>query len=954
MDASDLRPWGQQLDATARARALAGIGVGIAANRSPTLSTFLAVVRRDGISAFSRALAGDVRVPWDIRPLLDGSTDERAELERLLPARLMADAWELAQARMDRPIRLQIRTRWDAFEPYRWILDQLGSAKVGAAPFVPARLTASRANWQWPVRFGLLTADDALHAVLARETGWDELVDWVRVEGPHTPCDVLLLAAPRTGMPLEPLVPCVDDLDVGCILALGRGLSHPALESATDLRTFLARNRVQAWGVALVAMEPKRAGRFLHEFVRELSHDATLDVALQNAARAAARLKIPRPASSPMLFASPGALDEARVREYGGRLVEVLATANGGAEAITREVGTPDALRDTLRNRHAWRSESGGATTIARASRAARSSAAARPTPIRPRRVQAAVFERDAEAASGGHASTRQVSGALRSEADYELEVSIRYPHRGAVQANATIDLASLPQDRRRHRLQVAFQELRTDAQAQQGQILIRGDEESSSTRFGFRPATDGVYAARIIISYRNRILQMVRFEADVGARSGRTTRAAPAAARRTPQRLLVESSARASMTDLAHRRTFDFAVVANHSHAGDPVIGVLKKGRYRQLGAGDISQDLAWFEQQLGDLATHVGPLNSKQNDRLFRDLAIRGTRLYNHLNNWQRGKEPLEPKHGRLQIVAGSPDAYFPIEFVYDKGLPADDAKLCKNARKALLAGTCPAQCPPEGEEASVICPLGFWGLSRVVERHAFMSERPVGVGESVLLAEPATGRNELRPFDGAAYAASDRVDGFKKGSIQLVARSLAKAVERPTKPVATWPDWIGSIKSAAPPLLVLICHTDQKRRAGQPAVQFEIGASGARQWLDVDGITRRHVLGPAGAPNPVILLIGCSTAVQRVQFSNAVANFIGNGAAIVLSTLATILGEHAAITTARLIERLTEMPRARDVTFGDALLKVRRELLAEDVPMVLALVAFGDADWRLARKA
>ncbi|MDQ3689231.1 MAG: hypothetical protein M3406_04200, partial [Chloroflexota bacterium] len=177
---------------------------------------------------------------------------------------------------------------------------------------------------------------------------------------------------------------------------------------------------------------------------------------------------------------------------------------------------------------------------------------------------------------------------------------------------------------------------------------------------------------------------------------------------------------------------------------------------------------------------------------------------------------------------------------------------------------------------------------------------------------------------------------------------------AVGHPTSALTTWKGWTDAVSATSPPLLVVICHTAKRVRAGTPAVQFEIGRStGAkRQWLDVDEIASDYVIGPKGKPNPLVLLIGCSTAIPRVRFSNAVAQLMNNEAAIVLSTLSTILGEQAALTTAALIERLADMPPRRETTFGDALLKVRREMVADDVLMALALVAFGDADWRLAR--
>jgi hypothetical protein len=35
---------------------------------------------------------------------------------------------------------------------------------------------------------------------------------------------------------------------------------------------------------------------------------------------------------------------------------------------------------------------------------------------------------------------------------------------------------------------------------------------------------------------------------------------------------------------------------------------------------------------------------------------------------------------------------------------------------------------------------------------------------------------------------------------------------------------------------------------------------------------------------------------------------------------------------------------------MTFGDALLDIRRRLVAAQTPMALTIIAFGDADWRL----
>jgi hypothetical protein len=861
MQASDLYPWGEELDESSRALALATIGVWIASVGAPDLASFLRVARDQRAPQLATRIAGERRVPWDIAPLLAASVAEREELERIQPAGVLADLWIVANTRREAPPRLEVRSRWDRLDRYAWAVEQLSGLGVGATPFVAAKLTAERANWQWPVRLGIPAGRraDSLYGTLRPVVKWDELVEWVEVDGPDTPCDVLILETGKD-VPLEPLVPYIDDLDVGCILAFADGISGANLNPDTELRGFLLRNRVRAWGVGLIDLAAARAGHFLHELVRQMSHDTTLDVGLAFASRAHVAF---RPAALPILFAVPRALDEAHLTEFAGRLVDMLATANGGGPELPSEVrggalppgGPVDhvVLREAIGNRGNFRYEEHGATTVARAARATRSRAAETVAPARPRRIQTEVFGRNPTARSGRDRFSTAVTGALGPETEYEIEVSIRYPREGAVQADAEVDLSSLPQDRRTHRLDVAFQELGGTEPAQRGRIVIRADEESTATRFSFQTRS-GTFRARIIVSYRNRILQMVRFEADIMPAEA----ARPVRRKRDPQRLRVESNARASMSDLSHRRTFDFAMVANHAD-GDPVLGLLKKGAYQQFGAGDISGELKWLEDTLTRLATQVGPLTSKRNQALLRDLAIRGRRIFNHINSWNRGRKPLQPHHGRIQIVDGSPDAFFPIEFVYDRPMPSNDAKLCPKAKQALRDGVCPADCPPAGRESEVICPLGFWGLSLVIERHAFMPGR-VDKDIVALVAEPATGRNTLRPFGGAAYAASDRADAVKKGSIKLVGDAIERAVGRPTKVLRTWAEWTRSVETDAPPLLVLICHTDEQQRAGQPAVQIEIGAANPRrpEWLDVDAVDAAYVVGPAGTPNPVVLLI------------------------------------------------------------------------------------------------
>jgi hypothetical protein len=126
------------------------------------------------------------------------------------------------------------------------------------------------------------------------------------------------------------------------------------------------------------------------------------------------------------------------------------------------------------------------------------------------------------------------------------------------------------------------------------------------------------------------------------------------------------------------------------------------------------------------------------------------------------------------------------------------------------------------------------------------------------------------------------------------------------------------------------------------------LEIGTDPRRAQL----IKEKHVRVSPDA-RPIVLLIGCQTAVTRIDLESFVIAFQDAGAAIVVSTIASVLGRHAGPAAAAICEELERGMTEPDATFGAAMLAVRRRLLAEGSPMVLGLTSYGDADWRLVRK-
>jgi hypothetical protein len=104
--------------------------------------------------------------------------------------------------------------------------------------------------------------------------------------------------------------------------------------------------------------------------------------------------------------------------------------------------------------------------------------------------------------------------------------------------------------------------------------------------------------------------------------------------------------------------------------------------------------------------------------------------------------------------------------------------------------------------------------------------------------------------------------------------------------------------------------------------------------------------------GGPNPVVLLMGCETNLTEISFENPAVVFQDLGAAVVVTTIATILGRHASPATEALVQLLDKMADGKH-TFGDIMLRLRQKLVATSTPMALGLTSYGDADWLLTRE-
>lgn len=320
-----------------------------------------------------------------------------------------------------------------------------------------------------------------------------------------------------------------------------------------------------------------------------------------------------------------------------------------------------------------------------------------------------------------------------------------------------------------------------------------------------------------------------------------------------------------------------------------------------------------------------------------LIRDLARFGAGLFTQLR--QQG---LSDPGSRLQVLTLDPESLVPLEFVYDRGNPDSGARLCAGwAELADLpadASECPACGPPPDEpplHTAVVCPLGFWSLSRVIER----LDPTIAEGGSM----PLPGRRSLPAIASVVFACTNQVpEEDQAAAWEAIRAHVPDAVL-----AHDWDEWSRDL-GARPTLLVALAHHGE----GDFEDYLEIGAAGLPP--DVAHL-RRSQLGPAYVnpdghdPGPILLLLGCRTGVESdLGYVELVREFERYRASIVLGTQDRILGRHAGPLAAELVSELTSVTEPAD--FGSVLRRVRRRMLGRGLLLGFGLVALGDAAWRL----
>ena len=981
MNRKDFGLWGLELDPSEFARALAALGVfqGSIERRPSSLS----------VETIKKALT---KAALQSKGLL------RWQLSSVPPAaksaRLFAEAWsQIAKTHKD---RLRFELHLDRLGDYFWIADKLRSTAVSSfsrlrvqskpdivrtALYVRVDKPQSVVGWNWPLRIGFLKNNQSQRLREQLEQGFktsslNKLVNFVELVNESDECDLLLSPQDLRGV-LSELLKVEWRPRADCVLVLGGG--HGFSNRLTAI-VQAVRTEARTSGVGLLSVKEDQRVDWLKGLIAQLSHNNSLDVALF--------LTDQEPdAPPPLLAASRSLIELTLISRSATRLSKALnrrvidnlrarprfsifgpvgdpfwekdsppfpgsvwapkssyprtAKKKGGGASggVIRRPGVeldPEAklvrVANQLERVDDFIRESGGATTVVNFHRTAKNLVKQVPQPYEDRRIQARVLDQRGD---------RQYL--LKPRTSYAVDVAIGPLDAKWESADKPFPVEQLPPSDKGHDLTVVFAEPRVSPEPQMGKLFLPPRGATMPCRFYFRTDDSShPIAARITVLHRNRVIQTAMLKAPVfRSRVHQNTNI----------KVRIEARVLPNIGDLRGRQDFDTALVLNHASDGQ-AYGTAISGEEAVMFTLDdtgLKQTIQMLNDQLTDLAedpdSYSKDIADDANTKLLRTLAIQGRQLYKNLfvyrpeNAWLVSKDKK-----RIQIISTRRESNLPLEFLYDYEAPKDNAKLCPYAKKSLPKGECDKACGGPKKKQNIVCPLGFWGLNRVIERHAYDGTRNLRGNIYALQTAPTTQRKPLQVLDSALFAASGEVDKAKKGTINALEK-LLKQKAKQANYVSKWSQWVKQVKSSSPTLLLLLSHTeDDALQGNMPAL--EIAQLPRLRVVDID---EKHVRKPRSKATPVVMLIGCKTNAPDNPLHNCVLAF-STYSAIVLSTGATILALQAGQVAAEMVRALASLPKNKDASLGEVMLDLRRKLLAKGLPMVLTLSAYGDADWKL----
>ena len=961
--------WGEGLDATKLAQAIAALGVLVGDYQDAPME-----VARD-----PQTVARMLRTIWAKHPdrLRFGGHNPAPwrALKRRLPPEIAADAWKgLLDDRPSGPTDLNLivisqhMDDREAADCFAWLSALLGQREVGIDGLFferwlntkEPRPQPGRITWHWPIRLGFLsgpTFPDIREQIDQGKPSWfDRLTRMIDVKITGEGCDILISphSLAETSKRIEQLA-----LRATAVLLVEQPAFTSKSEAVALQRLFAV---AEASGIAMLRCDGDY-GMLLHNLVREISHDLTLDGAFAFAVRYHID-------GQPLVVAERQFIERTQI----GDIAEALARRFEARDMID----IAGAARSLARGAYA----SEGDTASDLADLVAEHAPALQAPEPRYLQVEAWLLNQYSSEVSRApyfvrdHPHLLDVHIAPLAEGEIstldtfpdqdidwrggpqELDVVITAPgcrvawsrlrDRGRIE-RGTLDRGDTAYLRAALHAAAADAE-RSELETATASLRIDPTGPSDRVRFVLIPKSAEQVRARLLVVHANRILQTAILDGPIEERSPIDIEPTSADEDMPPSSISLqpEGMVRTALEELDERRRFDIALLTNDSLTGGAQITAIADEHVMLRDFGQLDEIAPRIRQDLMRIveAPEVfDGVDSPDLLDLLRSLARQGVLLHRYFKD--AGLSPFLADAGdrlkRLQLVAANPEEALPLEFIYDGRAPRPTAELCPNRQDALESGSC-GDCPNRRSK-DFVCPMRFWGFRHVIERQLFSPEAAPEKSR-VSRGEPILERSFLPRPTTSLFAQSARAERFPESAdaISMLASGLQAASEDFSVAVQDWQTWEDQVEALSPTLLVLLPHTDLTPAEGEV---LEIGQADRIANADID----EHIVGKHNQP-VTALLLGCDTGDQQVRYASFVAQFRHAGCAIVIGTLTPILGRHAVpIAEAIVAEcyRLWCRPEA-EATLGDVMAAMRRRFMADGLPAGLALIAHGDADWRL----
>jgi hypothetical protein len=882
--------------------------------------------------------ANDLRIPWDF--------PQQAANEWDLPPQTWRDA--ALKPAFASPAASAWRIKVLGALPSVWIepLAQLNGKRSYVSAHVDAAATGLRLSW--PLRVGYFEENKPKRALgsLTSMVPAAQLSTQFALGRDHAKCDVLvywgrgeeLLAAVRSS---------AGRIKTNLLLLLSQSPTSPfamkALLQSTSASGYVWLDKYDASSVLETA---------LNSFVWEFAHNQSCDVALLSGLErhthiaglalsdevAGARIRdVATALDTKIATMPPGSWFEGAGAQ--AKILRSLPTSPGAGalpDSVGEALSVPIASHDAMIDLDAltFDAESEGATALAELATAM--ATAIEPATAHEERAARYLQQQSFNMQEDGARGAAQGGFIARQAAEVDLMI-------GPLQAGwQGLDEPLLDAELFRDTESVSLTAWLTEPyqlpEPVSANMTLPRDGASTPCILRFTPQRAGRFEGRVTVLHHGRVLQTAVLLADVLAAADSS--AAPGG--QGMPRLEKITQVRHNLGDVKERRYFDLAFVENHTAAGVPRTVALSRERAWIADATALIDHMGEISLSLTDVAESVSDyadgLDGESGRQLIIDLARSGSYLSTLLMDEQLdrpGNNAAIANKEYIQIVSMRSEP-LPIEFAYDFPAPAKTARVCEHWRNGVAHGKCPGSCG--GGSRDRVCPMGFWSLSKVIERHQLSYEHALEGKQFYLQSEPTRQSDALAVGGPVVFSGSARVkaDGIDKVRKALLASPGVEAML-----VESWEQWASEVAARNPRIILSMPHTDGANRE----VSLEI----SEKTLHTIDLTEDHVCPrPDGRP-PIVILLGCDVAAATAAFSRHVTMFNKNGAAVVVATIATVAGNHAAAVAALLA---TELLKQRDQPFrlGEVLRDVKRQALLQNLFMPLCVVAYGDADWRI----